>query len=34
MRPLLGAEKEAGDIQHVNIMDEKNMELIKTQVWK
>ena len=32
MRPLLGTEKEAGKIQNVNIMDKKNMELIKTQV--
>lgn len=32
MRPLLGAEKEGGeDIRHVNIQDEKNLELIRTK---
>ena len=29
MRPLLGEEKETGDIKHVNITTEKNMELMK-----
>merc|ERR1719458_2116473 len=32
LRPLLGAEKEGGEeIKHVNIQDEKNMELLKSQ---
>jgi len=32
LRPLLGAEKEGGeDINHVNIQDEKNLELFKSQ---
>merc|ERR1719317_1122846 len=32
LRPLLGAEKDDGeDIKHVNIQDEKNLELFKSQ---
>ena len=32
LRPLLGAEREGGeDIKHVNIQDEKNLELTKSQ---
>lgn len=31
MRPLLGAEKEAGEITHVNIQGEKALELTKTK---
>ena len=32
MRPLLGAEKEGGeDIRHIDIIDDKHLELIKTK---